>query len=1187
MTYNEQGKRTSLENLAGQVTTTAWDCCHKVSETGPDGSTTTWDYDDEGRVIASSRLIPLDITNVTWLTTCYRYDALGRQIATWQTNYAAQVGLPVTRTRYDQLGRVIARVDQLGNTTTTEYSPDGRTVFVHNPNTSTRVTTRSANGDVLSITGTAVTPEFHTYGILADGTRWSRTVQGQTPSSPRFTKRYENLLGQTIREERSGFQGAILATVNAYDSFGRLVSTTADYEPVVEFTYDTFGNRIATTRTVGRAILGAPQSETTQWRKSESLSNIAIIDGDVWLSQTNIISCSASAIAPLFTSSARQLTGLTSALPARSRSTDIRGNVTVHETMVDSSIVTSRQTLPYATNKPLSLSRYGVSLMDVSVSSVTNTVACDALGREVANTDGRGNTRQTEYNSLGQRSASIDPLGNRTAYAYDQFGHLSSVSDPLGNAIVYEYDLRGNKTYEGGATYPVRYTYDIFGNTTTMTTYRDAGGSTSVSAAGDVTTWLYDEASNCMTNKIYADGKGPTYDYTPDGRLSRRIWARGIVTDYSYDSWGSLTNTVYSDGTPTVSLAYNALGRQIEAHDAAGITTFLYDSFGSLTNETVIGAAGTNTIIRHWDNYGRSLGYSLVGLAVPNEPHRQSTLAYDPATGRLSSMHIPSEQSNNPNNQTIRQFSWNYLPGSDLKSSLSYPNGLTASWTYDANNQLLQVCNASPTNVISQYDYTYDAAGRRVACGKSGSAFAQDDTLSYGYNNRSELTNAVAAIDAEYRYAYDFDDIGNRETSSARGTNSVYTANSLNQYTEISDSALSASPRETFTPQFDDDGNQTLIQTSTGIWSVTYNGENRPIHWQCQQSNNQTITNNQTISMSFDRMGRRVTKNDQRFVYNGYLQIANFEHQTSNIKLQTFIWDPTEPVATRPLAWLRGNSVAYYTHDGNKNVSEVIASDGAIAAHYEYAPFGAVAVLRGAFASNNPWRFSSEFTDDDTATVYYNYRHYEPLTGRWMNRDCIDEIGGINLFLFSGNRIDLFDVLGLKKVPCDRVGNFNITEITVAINPAERAFDQNEMYKAAEDFLRRLAKLGFHGTTAGLSNLGRILRLIYAGGDYLSKKNSDLDGGAEIEGEWRDFVDKYLQRIFRIDGRLKYQLCLCRKGKLQYVDQEDILFSEKVDFSCAYDLIWYRNEINGTIKSVESALLEKLAQMVREAKSNG
>ena len=28
MTYNFEGKRIATENLAGQVTTTAWDCCH-------------------------------------------------------------------------------------------------------------------------------------------------------------------------------------------------------------------------------------------------------------------------------------------------------------------------------------------------------------------------------------------------------------------------------------------------------------------------------------------------------------------------------------------------------------------------------------------------------------------------------------------------------------------------------------------------------------------------------------------------------------------------------------------------------------------------------------------------------------------------------------------------------------------------------------------------------------------------------------------------------------------------------------------------------------------------------------------------------------------------------------------------------------------------------------------------------
>ena len=298
-TYNDEGKVVQRENLAGQITTTTWDCCHKVSESQPDGSMTTWDYDEEGRMIASSRLIPLDMTNVTWLTTCYAYDDLGRQTATWQTNFAAQVGLPAERTAYDALGRVVARVDRLGNTTTTTYSTDGRTVSVLNPNTSTRIISRSAYGDTLSITGSAVTPEFHTYGILSDGTRWSRTVQGETASSPRFAKRYENLIGQAIREVRSGFQGAVLATTHTYDSLGRLVTTAADYEPTVEYTYDTLGNRIATTRSVGASVPARP----SEWRKTETFSSFVLDDSIVWLAQTNIVSCSDSAIAPLVTSS--------------------------------------------------------------------------------------------------------------------------------------------------------------------------------------------------------------------------------------------------------------------------------------------------------------------------------------------------------------------------------------------------------------------------------------------------------------------------------------------------------------------------------------------------------------------------------------------------------------------------------------------------------------------------------------------------------------------------------------------------------------------------------------------------------------------------------------------------------------------------------------------------------------------
>jgi RHS repeat-associated protein len=683
----------------------------------------------------------------------------------------------------------------------------------------------------------------------------------------------------------------------------------------------------------------------------------------------------------------------------------------VNENQVNSSIVTSRQTLPYSTTKPLSVFRYGVSLMDVSVSAVTNTVAYDSLGRRIVHTDGRGNTTHAEYNAVGQRSASINALGNRTTYAYDQFGNLASVTDPLGNATVYEYDLCGRKTYEGGATYPVRYTYDIFGNKTTMTTYRDETSRTGGSPVqGDVTTWFYDIASGSMTNKVYADGKGPKYDYTPDGKLAKRTWARGIVTEYTYDGWGNLTNTVYSDGTPTISLFYDSLGRQTEARDAAGVTTFLYDSFRSLTNETVIGIAGTNSIIRHWDEFGRTAGYTLNNVC-------QTTIGYEPDKGRIATMEIADNHSPTPT-QNSNYFKWNYLSGSDLKSSLVYPNGLTASWTYDANNQLLQVCNATFTNVISQYDYTYDVAGRCIGVSKSGSAFVQNDSVDYDYNEKSELTNAVAAVDSNYSYAYDFDDIGNRESSSERGTNYVYAANQLNQYTAIDD----------FAPQFDDDGNQTLVKTSTGIWQVAYNGENRPVSWTCGSTN---------ITMKFDRMGRRVeyvemvngnTNTHHRFVYDGYLCVQRLNGASNNAVELAFGWDPTEPVATRPL-WMQrvfGTYNFFYFHDGNKNVSDLVSYQTArgVPAHYEYAPFGAVtaATTNTAFtafnaAETNPYRFSSEYADDALGLVYYNYRHYEPVVGRWLSRDP-KEIGLSNLYLFLQTPLFSFDHLGLETTSC-------------------------------------------------------------------------------------------------------------------------------------------------------------------------
>ena len=577
-------------------------------------------------------------------------------------------------------------------------------------------------------------------------------------------------------------------------------------------------------------------------------------------------------------------------------------------------------------------------------SFIENTIDDVDYAKKYSAIDGRNNRTVYAYDAKGNLVSTTDAVGAVTAYGYDVMGQAVAVTNALGNVTVYEYDLRGNKTYEGGAVYPVRYAYDLFGNKTSITTYRNEA-----SGVGDTTTWTYDEASGVLLSKTYADGKGLTYTYTDDGKLATRTNARGIVTSYTYDDWGQLLAIDYADTTPDITYAYDAMGRQTSATDAVGTTTFTYDAFGQLSSEQVSGLYA-KTLTRHYDTYGRNVGYSVDG-------ERKQSITYSPATGRIAESD---------------GFYWEYLTGTDLKSKLTYPNNAVVTWTYEPLRDLLiSVTNAT----YSTYVYTNDLLGRRTS----------KNDEQYGYNVRDEL---ISADNVSYAY----DDIGNRTTAEGK----TYTANALNQYTAIDD----------FTPQYDADGNQTLIKTSTGIWSVSYNAESRPILWESGDT---------MVTMSFDRMGRRVemrtvkdgTESLQRFVYDNYLCIQQLRG-ADNALFHSYVWDPTEPIATRPLIFLPSSGVlSYYFHDGNKNVSDLVDTQGSVV-HYDYAPFGAPTPST---LSRNPFCFSSEYYDDIPSLVYYNYRHYHLTDGIWTGRDMEESV---NLFNFVQNSpIGRIDSLGL------------------------------------------------------------------------------------------------------------------------------------------------------------------------------
>ena len=308
---------------------------------------------------------------------------------------------------------------------------------------------------------------------------------------------------------------------------------------------------------------------------------------------------------------------------------------------------------------------------------------------------------------------------------------------------------------------------------------------------------------------------------------------------------------------------------------------------------------------------------------------------------------------------------------------------------------------------VTRRGYAYDALGRPTSRTQAypQQSVSRDD--SFRYNDRSELTGATLG---EAPYAYAYDNIGNRITAQEDVESVTYAANNLNQYTQIDTDGTA------FVPEYDEDGNQTRVRTVTGIWKVRYNGQNRAIRYESEADSTHIIT------CVYDSQGRRVEKKEEkegaaishvRYVYRGYLQVAAYDLLAEGLpSLWQIIWDPTQEIATRPLAIRADGAYSTYGWDLTKNICETYAgATGFLMHRYAYSPYGLVS-LEGD-TSYQPLQWSSEVYDAELGLVYYNYRYYNPTDGRWMRRDPGDIRASLNLYFFLRNEpFSLIDSLG-------------------------------------------------------------------------------------------------------------------------------------------------------------------------------
>ena len=482
-----------------------------------------------------------------------------------------------------------------------------------------------------------------------------------------------------------------------------------------------------------------------------------------------------------------------------------------------------------------------------------------------------------------------------------------------------------------------------------------------------------------------------------------------LATSYAYDpQTGNLVSVIHNDATPSLNYVYNHLNLLTQVADDSGTRTLVYNQYNEAESEATAGlTASALNYLR--DGLGRPSGYSLhYGEGIV----QQTAWEYD-GCGRLSTVSL---------NNGADPFVYGYHAVNGLLETLDYPNTLRRWYTREEKRNLLtriDYLRPGSANYPAKNDYAYDALGRPTEKKDYFNTPAPGLTHSYSYNDRSELAADAMSRGGTYSYAYD--NIGNRVTSreGSGASAEAYTANNLNQYT-----AITREEGASFAPAYDADGNQTKIQTSTGEWEVFYNALNQAARF---------IQGNRRVECRYDYLNRRIEKavyegeilmSKKRFIYHGYLQIAELDAAAATesampVLRKTYLWDPLEPAATRILAMSLFDETGtwaenlYYTHDLLKNTTALFGIRAGRRALYEYGPYGNIVRMEGNAAEDNPFRFSSEYADDELGLVYYNYRYYNPQNGRWISRDPMMERLQENLYGYVGNSATIFiDFLG-------------------------------------------------------------------------------------------------------------------------------------------------------------------------------
>lgn len=684
-----------------------------------------------------------------------------------------------------------------------------------------------------------------------------------------------------------------------------------------------------------------------------------------------------------------------------------------------------------------------------------------------------GVTTVYTYNTAGQLITESETPGKTYTYSYDDYGNVVSKLDSDGNGDRYTYqyfDLNNNGIYEKfEVTYESLengeenwYTYGDEVELTQMKqkkngkeliySYDSEGKITSVEHNGFSYNYTYDEFGNTTSVKV-GEQNLVSYGYSSDkSKLSSLIYGNGLTERYTYDAYGQTVSKTLSD-RGTANYYYNSLGNLLYGEDSVGgrNTYHQYDDDGNY-----LGIKVTTTA----DNVNDNVVFSSV-----NNVDEEGRIIKNILTANGFTSNI-----------------WYNYDENGLCTSSDLSSTRKINYTYDDQQRLIGRTLTTGTPVEETYSYTEDGviASRTVTYGTNQEtlSYTYDDnyniteiskngvlTQSYVYDEDNQLVRENN-LDLNKTVTYTYDGYGNilSKNEYAYTVGELGTATDTVNYTydTVWKDKLTSYDSEIIT--YDAIGNPTTYRGATLTWS------GRQLMSYTKGDLN--------ITYKYDANGLRTQKTVNGVVHDYGYDIENrLVYEKHGEEYEMFYrYDVDGRLYQVIRNMINNNNYKYYNYLTTNHFGDVIDlrdGNGTVYVKYNYDNWGKLISVTNAngveyAADSNAHYMSIRYRgyvyDSDTGLYYLQSRYYDPETGRFLNADDVNYIGysgeqlSYNAFAYCENnavcRVDIsgysflsnflssINSIMKKLIPIINLVNFPIenSSISNSINSMKRVY---------------------------------------------------------------------------------------------------------------------------------------------------